>query len=240
MKPMRSNAFATWLLEKLIPGYRGHALSGDLLEEFHRGRPAAWYWYQVTIALAIELREAVSEAMFPLVYSAAWSAAFSVWTAVARNQIFYSRLPISNVFWPWSAILQVTCSIVPVLVYVWLGALVYIATYFSVTRAFSVGQIVMALSASLNVLLLFSIEALSHFRHPEMDLQSMGRSDFFSVFHLFNLNIPVWLSLLTALLLANFQMPRISRRRRFGVPNLRKVHGAAETAGVIRVDQTEL
>src|SRR5580658_759059 len=144
MKPMRSIAFATWLLEKLIPSYRGQALSGDLLEQFHRGRPAAWYWYQVTIALAIELREVVSESIFPLVYSAAWSAAFSVWTSVARNQIFYSRLPISNAFWPWSAILQVTCSIAPVLAYVWLGALVYIAIHFSVIRVFSVGQIVVA------------------------------------------------------------------------------------------------
>jgi hypothetical protein len=226
MKPMRSIAFATWLLEKLIPDYRGRALCGDLLEEFHRGRPAAWYWYQVTIALVIELREAVSESIFPLVYSAAWGAAFSVWTSVARNQIFYSRLPTSNAFWPWSAILQVTCSIAPVLAYVWLGALVYIATHFSVTRAFSLGQIVVALSASLNVLLLFSVEALSHFRHPGMDLQSMGRSDFFSVFHLFNVNIPVWLSLSTALLLTNFQMPRISRRRRIGAPRLRKVQGS--------------
>jgi hypothetical protein len=36
---------ASWLLKRL--GYENEPLAGDLLEEFHDGRTAIWYWRQV-------------------------------------------------------------------------------------------------------------------------------------------------------------------------------------------------
>jgi signal peptidase I len=42
---------ATWLLERLGDKYRRDALTGDLLEEYQRGRSNAWYWRQVLCAL---------------------------------------------------------------------------------------------------------------------------------------------------------------------------------------------
>ncbi len=37
-------ALATWLLEHIRFSNTDEALAGDLLEEFTRGRSAAWYW----------------------------------------------------------------------------------------------------------------------------------------------------------------------------------------------------
>jgi len=46
-------ALATWLLEHIRFSNTGEALAGDLLEEFTRGRSAAWYWRQVLLAIVV-------------------------------------------------------------------------------------------------------------------------------------------------------------------------------------------
>jgi preprotein translocase subunit SecY len=45
---------ATWLLKHL--GRRNDALGGDLLEEYRRGRSAAWYWRQALTAIVVSRR----------------------------------------------------------------------------------------------------------------------------------------------------------------------------------------
>src|SRR5262249_41854842 len=35
---------AEWLLRRLLPSDRQHAIRGDLLEEYRRGAPDLWYW----------------------------------------------------------------------------------------------------------------------------------------------------------------------------------------------------
>ena len=42
---------ATWLLEKFAP--KNDALTGDLAEEYCRGRSSGWYWKQVLSAIAV-------------------------------------------------------------------------------------------------------------------------------------------------------------------------------------------
>jgi preprotein translocase subunit SecY len=50
-------SLATWLLRHL--GRRNDALSGDLLEQYRRGRSAAWYWRQALTAIVVSRRREV-------------------------------------------------------------------------------------------------------------------------------------------------------------------------------------
>lgn len=52
MKPLQTPSGAAWLLNKF--GHGNDALAGDLIEEYSRGRSAAWYWRQALIAIAVD------------------------------------------------------------------------------------------------------------------------------------------------------------------------------------------
>ena len=52
MKAAKPPALATWLLEQTRCSATD-AVAGDLLEEFHRGRSAGWYWRQALMAIAV-------------------------------------------------------------------------------------------------------------------------------------------------------------------------------------------
>jgi hypothetical protein len=53
MKPSKPPALATWLLEHARFSTADGVIAGDLLEEFNRGRSAAWYWRQVLMAIVV-------------------------------------------------------------------------------------------------------------------------------------------------------------------------------------------
>lgn len=53
MKASRAPALATWLLEHARFSTADGVIVGDLLEEFNRGRSAAWYWRQVLVAIVV-------------------------------------------------------------------------------------------------------------------------------------------------------------------------------------------
>ncbi len=46
-------AMATWLIERLGPVRHCESLTGDLIEQYHRGRSKSWYWRQVAIAVLL-------------------------------------------------------------------------------------------------------------------------------------------------------------------------------------------
>jgi hypothetical protein len=48
---------ATWLLEHLRSGKENESLTGDLVEEYGRGRSNAWYWRQVLSAIVMSFCE---------------------------------------------------------------------------------------------------------------------------------------------------------------------------------------
>ena len=52
MRRSKPPALATWLLEHARSSSTDSVIAGDLQEEFHRGRSAAWYWRQVVLAIA--------------------------------------------------------------------------------------------------------------------------------------------------------------------------------------------
>jgi hypothetical protein len=51
VKPTDPPAFATTLLELMIPPRTSAALIGDLIEEYRNGRSRTWYWQQTIMAL---------------------------------------------------------------------------------------------------------------------------------------------------------------------------------------------
>jgi hypothetical protein len=51
MRRSKPPVLATWLLDHIGFGTTTDAIAGDLLEEFHRRRSAAWYWRQVLAAI---------------------------------------------------------------------------------------------------------------------------------------------------------------------------------------------
>jgi len=53
MKRSEPPALATWLLEHARFSTTDSVIAGDLLEEFHAGRSAGWYWRQVLTAIVI-------------------------------------------------------------------------------------------------------------------------------------------------------------------------------------------
>jgi hypothetical protein len=53
MKPSKPPALATWLLERIRFSTTDGAIAGDLMEQFNRGRSAAWYSRQVLLAIVV-------------------------------------------------------------------------------------------------------------------------------------------------------------------------------------------
>jgi pimeloyl-ACP methyl ester carboxylesterase len=59
-----------------------------------------------------------------------------------------------------------------------------------------------------------TIVLLHHLKHPQVDLTRIIRGDFYSIFHLLNISIPIALSLLVALLSLGVRARQIGRRKR--------------------------
>ena len=53
MKP--APAIATRLLERTCPDAQHESVTGDLLEQYHLGRSRFWYWWQVSLIVALRL-----------------------------------------------------------------------------------------------------------------------------------------------------------------------------------------
>jgi hypothetical protein len=53
MRTSRPPVLATWLLNRFGIGPRYESLSGDLIEQYQRGRSSAWYWRQVLVVIVV-------------------------------------------------------------------------------------------------------------------------------------------------------------------------------------------
>jgi hypothetical protein len=88
MRSVKPPALATWLVEHLIPGERSEALAGDLLEQFGKGRSAAWYWREALVAIAVGFSKELCILWMAVGFTLLWISALS---------LFYGRI--------WSAAL---------------------------------------------------------------------------------------------------------------------------------------
>jgi pimeloyl-ACP methyl ester carboxylesterase len=210
MRTTKSVAFAGWMLEHLTFGSHNKALAGDLLEEFHSGRPTIWYWRQVLAAIVIRALQAMRASAALLVFSAAWTMLYPVWRFIVRDLSMNAtpdRWPL--LAWPYSSLAQICYGVVPGVAFVWVGFMVYLLLRREVTGY----GLILGLSQSLAVLLVGTIILFQYLKDPNVDLAYVTRDDFYLTFHLCNVSIPLALSLLAAL----FTLPRtrrISRTRR--------------------------
>lgn len=60
MTRSRLSTIVIWLLDRWAPAYRRESLTGDVLEEFKRGRSRAWLWREVFGALFWRIGESLS------------------------------------------------------------------------------------------------------------------------------------------------------------------------------------
>lgn len=95
---------ATWLLEHFDS--RSEALVGDLVEEFHHGRSAAWYRRQVRIAIAARMWSDVRSHWvlalravlvgYIVLFAYAWTVMWPLW---GGEQALSRQLGLTSPFW---------------------------------------------------------------------------------------------------------------------------------------------
>jgi hypothetical protein len=153
MKSSQPPSLATWLLEHVVARGQNEALAGDLLEDYNRGRSAAWYWRQVLIAITVsfskELRSRWTTIVFAVVISG----------AVSWQQLWHSS-PFQPLFvWgttlPWPASLFFSITLLSAFETVVL--LVALSAYLVATRSFSLRGFLNGLLVALLVLSLGNI-----------------------------------------------------------------------------------
>jgi len=77
-------ALASWILRYLAN--RNEALEGDLLEEFHQGRSASWYWRQVLRALLLSFSAPLRtgwRVIWTVVFPVVWCTGMNEFTHLA-------------------------------------------------------------------------------------------------------------------------------------------------------------
>jgi hypothetical protein len=130
MNHRKPPALATWMLNYLRSRGSNEALSGDLLEAFHAGRSAGWYWYQVIAAIAIAWGRNVWHHRVPLFFAAAWSVFSPVWLLLPVRFSLDSLVgDTSHIPWPWSFICAIGFGEVIAMLFIWLGVAVYSTLY---------------------------------------------------------------------------------------------------------------
>jgi hypothetical protein len=95
MRTSHPPAAATWLLENLCSGQKNESLTGDLIEEFQRGRSRLWYWWQVLAAIFVSFYREVSS--HNLLAVSAIATGWTIWLSYQS----VCRPLLNEVFLPW-------------------------------------------------------------------------------------------------------------------------------------------
>jgi hypothetical protein len=215
----RGIALATWVLEHLSAGIDGKALAGDLLEELAAGRSAGWYWRQAACAVAVNAMVASRVYALPMIFSAGWSLLYEGWMAIGRGVFAPTILSYSRLLeWPYSALLEPVLGILPVIVFVWTGLLVYLSLPGYISKKpfgesstkLSALRLLGSFSVGFNVLLMASAALLPRGWFRGMGLQYRMVEDFYTNVRLEIVIMPLMLSLYAAILCAR---PRSRQRR---------------------------
>lgn len=129
MNPKNPPRIATWMIEHLTPSGCDEAIAGDLLEHFRAGRSTGWYWRQVIIAIAAGVSRRVWLHRAPLFFAAMWSFLAPAWVLLNARLSWDRSVALLPIPWPWSTILPIFLGSALGLLFVWLGALVYVVLY---------------------------------------------------------------------------------------------------------------
>jgi len=213
MRATRTTALGVWMLERLSIGRANEALAGDLLEQLHHGRTIAWFWQQVATVIATAAAKRTADLAPAAAFSAAWSLLYPAWQRMTGGCL-PREIPESwqALAWPRPALIELACGVLPAVAFVWLGILLYFALRRRMLLSPSTLRILGGLSASLNVLLGSTILLLRHFHHP--DLVYVTSAHFYFGYQFLGVSLPLTLSVLSALLVADSRRPQLARRQR--------------------------
>ena len=218
MKQAKSVALAGWLLRHFTFGPHREALTGDLSEELQSGRSANWYWRQVLSAIAVGALRKSRDSLLALLFSLAWSALYPAW------RLSFARINLTHILpqrWaaidlPYSTGLHGIAEIIPAILFVWLGLLLYFTLRPETFSNLSAVRLLASLSVSLNTLLIATAGIWLSLKPSAIGLGDVSRESLHSNFDLLALCIPLALSLFSAIASA---LPLLHR------------HGSAPLAG---------
>lgn len=119
---------ATWMLHRLTPAPRNEALTGDLLEEFATGRPAAWYWRQILAVIAIAFSRQIISNRAVMLFTALWSTLVPSWllAIAAIEQRFNLNQRFFQMDWPWCVVCDWGLLLAANLAFIWTGIALYL------------------------------------------------------------------------------------------------------------------
>ena len=217
MKAGTMVTLAIWCLEHLTFGGDQEALCGDLLEELQGGRSTGWLWREVLTAIGIRAWQKIYQAAkpyaLPLVFSAGWSALYPAWRLLAASP-YAAIAPDPSVAWPYSSFPALAQGIAPAVTFVWLGFLVFLLLHRETISQLSSFRLFQGLSASLNVLFVATLGLLAYLGNPSLELGYLTRDDFYTLFHLSVISIPLAASIFAAIWFVLPRTQRTPRRRR--------------------------
>jgi hypothetical protein len=146
---------ARWMLDHLMPGEANEALAGDLLEEFHAGRSAAWYWRQVLSALSIRCARELRIHCTALLFAALWSMLAPAWLlAIARLERSANlNAHLAQLNWPWNQLGSFAFMLAANLLFLWTGVALYMLPEIWLRGKLTIHPLTHGIAASLPVLL---------------------------------------------------------------------------------------
>jgi hypothetical protein len=205
-----------WLLERVGIGRDGEGLVGDLLEEMEAGRSGTWFWREVLTALAAGTVDRFGQVGIAAVFSAVWSVGYPVWAMWGPSRYAMEAMrSAEGMVWPLSSVVGLVEAFGPVMVYVWLGPMVFLLMRRELVRSVPVSAVVNGMSWSFGWLL---VETIAMPKPVVCEgLGCVARPDFYSVVHVSTINVPIALSVLMAIvcmLAAVLRPPRRIRRVR--------------------------
>jgi hypothetical protein len=147
---------ARWMLEHCVPGDTIDALAGDLLEELRDGRSADWYSRQVASAIAIGWMRVLGARGMLIIFAVLWSLLAPAWTVILDHLV--SRPNPAEEFWrmdaPFSGLASFGLWLGLNVAFLWIGMLVYFASYASFAKAFARNDVLRAFLLAAPVFLL--------------------------------------------------------------------------------------
>jgi hypothetical protein len=207
MKPIRSVALATWMLERFTFGPHGEALSGDLLEELQQGRSVQWYWRQVVAAIGVGLANRSRSYAQPLAFSIGWCMFYPAWWLYIERSPYAVRTFTHwlALDWPPSISMKLVVEVLPMVTFLWLGFFVYLTSHPETLQRLSPFRLLRSLSISLNVLLVCFI---LRFMPSAADVRNVTRESLYGNLPLITLSVALALSLMSAIVSARSGMLR--------------------------------
>jgi hypothetical protein len=146
---------ARWMLDHLMPGEANEALAGDLSEEFHTGRSAAWYWRQVLSALSIRCTRELRIHCTALLFAALWSMLAPAWLlAIARLERSANlNAHLAQLNWPWNHLGSFAFMLAANLLFLWTGIALYMLPEIWLRGKLRTHELTRGIASSLPVLL---------------------------------------------------------------------------------------